>query len=708
MPISITTLPDVLVVKVLQYVHLFDRLCNCSSVSRVFAAHVCEPSSFAVNVVEVSKSRWDRLDPLTQLEPLVWRCSGCSTFSFLAQLQPTTEWGRQFTQLDSVLSFTNSLTPPSCLSAPPPVAYLRYLFLSGGVVEQFASSALKWQRGGSATPLVNVQCVYFSSAAHFRNSSSMQPLAWCVLHLLLSMRSLSILYLGHYQLTSQHFAKLVSLSVHRLDFSSCLCPPSLNTRQWALCSLLESLLLPPFTSWGSGPNSDVFAPSTRRLLHTVVSKTATRMRHLCISGVFQRATLEQLTQLNCLVSLDLTCFHFKDWAVLAGLVGDEEDGQRYRRLRRLRHVRLSVIQTPQSVLPTAAECDTYTQSLRSFLIIYAAQLETVDVMAIPTTLDNSAMAEPWLLPSMPKLKRLEVRGLKLENAAAHRKNWPHRLLVGPGTRLPQLHTLVVSDMEVRDRAVMEVLTAARDLQHVTFESCPCLTPATLLALATYCPSLVSVCLLSCDQLELTGAAFHAAHSTYPTLFLPATAEAQLGPARPMRQCSLQPESVLACLHTFVYELRRAVHDNGAASVDDAGLAILGGLLTHAPLQFFRAWWNKKADWLSFPTVLFPALLTLRSYAVCTDLHEVHEIMQRYVRTRVASCSEGRLAAEQSLVLCDESRYGGRAMSAAELECTLAHWQQQFTHEFQSDESRTAFWAEMVERSRLQQHEANGV
>ena len=695
---TIDMLPDVLVVRVLQYVPLFDRLSQCSTLSRTFNVHSCQPTAFAADATVVSEGR------LIDFLPLVRRVSCCSTFSLLAQLERSPDWPNcLYVQAASVLSFVNLLPQPNALPVEPSASCLRYLFLSGSAVGTFASSLLRFRQPGrpTASPLAHLQCVYFSSA----QPDSRIKLPWSALHLLLLLRSLSVVYVGHYTLKSQQFSKLIGLPVRRLDFSTCRVPWSINTRQWALCPVLESLLLAPFTDWGQARDPGDFAIPTLRLARSIAAKTATTLQHLSVSGVFERAAMEQLTQLNQLVSLDVTCLDMKDWSMFAVLVGEEEDGQRYSRLRQLRHIRLSAARVTGAMPLMAAESDAYTQALRALLVTYVDQLETADVMAIPTTLNECKLTEPWLLSSMPKLRRLEVRGMELENVAANRTNWPHRTLVCSRTRLPRLHTLVVRGMQVRDKAVMDVLTAAPQLQHVTLDSCPLLTPATLLALATFCPSLISVHLLSCNLMQLTGAAFDKAHTVYPTLFLPATADAQLGQRRPIRQCSLLPETIFARLHTFVYQLTRAP-DHGVVDVDEAGLAVLGGLFAHAPLHYFHFHANQDMDWLTFPHALFSPILTLRSYAVCPkpDGDGLHYLMQPYLRHRmVEDASDGRMAAEQSLVMCDETRYGGEPMSAEQLECSVQHWKY-FMEEFRSVDARTEFWEAAARTLRWQQQQ----
>ena len=685
---TLSILPSVLLVKVLQYVPLFDRLCNCAHLCRTLAVHVRHPTGFTSDLVQFPASQWARLDSPAQWRSLACRCSAFSLLERPLRFDEYSHPDSEPTQ-QGVLSFAHRLTRSPCSLIPSPLPPLRYVFLSGRYVDDFSLAARKW----SGDQLANVQCVFMATSRHNKPRLSTQ-----VVELLRSMPSLEVVHLGQYNVSSQQLMKLLSLpALRRLDLSTCHCTESIssNSNNLPLSQLLESLLLPSFTTW-ENPNANNPTKPTRRLVSAVTHHTATTLRHFRITGVFTHGGLAELCKLTALVSLDLTLYRTSDWTLLAALVGREEDGVTYVRLKHLRHLRLHVGLDRAAVAAMAEDCHVFVRTLRMFLSTHAEQLETVNTVTVPPAVADTVLFDRCLLPAMPRLRRLELHGLELGDMAQR----VNRLLVWTHTPLPHVHTLVVSGLQLSDRAVMRLLAATPSLQHITFEQCNQLTVATLLALATFCPSLLSVFFLSCDGVMVQEAEFHKAQTDFPFLFLPATATAQL-PQPPLRRgCSLPPQNVFPHLHTFVY---RAQAEHVA---DTAGLATLASLFAHSPLQYFHFLSDggeRDDDWATVLYVNLSAVLTLRSYIVHCSMC-VTRLQQQFVVSRALDGSEARVAAIHSAALCDETRYGSQPTATAELENSHQHWHY-FTDVFRSAEACKEFWAAVGEQVRLAQEDA---
>ena len=688
-------LPAVLLVKVLQYVPLYERVARCATVSRCFAFHSLHSTAFACDLLLPASNPWAKMD----VRQAVALLSRGPVFTLLTQ-QLRRDNFVYCPASGYILSFTHRLSrassPAACSTSASP---LRCLFLTGAAVQLFAQSILKWGNQATAGAFSNVQYVSLAWDTCAHRPVLPQP----VIDLVKSMPSLSALHLGYFSLNSNQLTALLCLPLRRLDLSTCHCNQNINTRNVQLSSRLNTLLLPSFAAWGNSTRQHrlrkphTFYAPTRRVVDAITNQTASILRRLRITGAFTHQALSEVGTLAGLVSLDLTLHGMTEWTLLSALVGREEDGQHYARLRRLRHFRLDGDMTRESAAAMAPRCDEFTQTLRTFLITYATQLETVSMLVAPVT--DSVLFDRRLLPEMPNLRRLEMRGLDTEEKGDIAKTH-NQFLVHAASQLPALHTLVLRDVEMADKAVMGLMTATRQLQHVTLERCARITAATLLALATHCPSLVTVYLLNCDRVALDLAAFRTAQANYPTLYLPATVDLHCRPPRLNRGCSVLPETVFSRLHTFV--VQHGPQHNSV--VDEAGLATLAALFAHSPLQFLCLWLNERnrADWKLCQRMPFSSLPQLRSYVV-NNGHCAHRLLTTHTQSRVLDGCEGRLAAMQSAVFCDDGRYGGRLMDAAAVESSSQHWRF-FDRVFKSAEARVDFWTAVDDKMRQAREE----
>ena len=153
---------------------------------------------------------------------------------------------------------------------------------------------------------------------------------------------------------------------------------------------------PPSATWESNNSRkpNYATTPTRRLVDAVKNNTATALRHLRIAGVFANNTLGELGKLTALVSLDITLYCADNWTLLEALVGREEDGQTYARLKHLRHFRLHVQLAKQAEAAMAADCHLFVRALRTILSTHADQLETVDTVTVPSHHGRLCAARP--------------------------------------------------------------------------------------------------------------------------------------------------------------------------------------------------------------------------------------------------------------------------------------------------------------------------